>query len=418
MSVARRIRLSLPVLLALVLPFALAVPAAGRGHHARPRFRPSDGQACPGDPSPGNPSNPLDLPVPPGPDPLRGASFFVPGPAHGSAASAIVSLLGLDPTSFPDEASWASLYNNLTGGPLHLQLLANPALATKVAMLEKIAAQPEAQRFSAFMHGGTPAGILAQVNKVFCNNLTADPGAIPVINTYFAHELVKVCSHAGIAAELPAFRSDIDAMAQGTGDHPAVFLLEIDGLGSSGCFANAGTLPDWEAMLRYEVQKIAALPHTVVYLEAGYSDANSVAYTARALNQIGIGQIRGFFTNDTHMNWTIDEVHWAEQISRMTGGAHYIVNTAQNGDGPLRPSNRVKYGNENLCNPPGRGLGPRLTTTTGFPDADAFMWTHPPGNSSGCGGGPPAGVFWPARAIDLGSRANARLGPQYPSQPY
>ena len=86
--------------------------------------------------------------------------------------------------------------------------------------------------------------------------------------------------------------------------------------------------------------------------------------------------------------------------------------------GPLRPRNRVKNGNEDLCNPPGRGLGPTDTTQTGFPSADAFLWTHPPGNSSGCGGGPPGGVFWPARAITLAANANQRLGPGFPSRPY
>jgi len=53
----------------------------------------------------------------------------------------------------------------------------------------------------------------------------------------------------------------------------------------------------------------------------------------------------------------------------------------------LRNHDRVHNGNENLCNPPGRGLGPIGTTVTGYQYADAWMWTHPPGNSSGCGGG-------------------------------
>ncbi len=111
-------------------------------------------------------------------------------------------------------------------------------------------------------------------------------------------------------------------------------------------------------------------------------------------------------------------MRWAEHISRLTGGAHFIVNTAQNGHGPKKNPHPATQGNEDLCNPPGRALGPRATTNTGFPHADAFLWTHVPGNSSGCGGGPPGGVFWPARAISLASRANAKLGPGYPSQPY
>ena len=102
---------------------------------------------------------------------------------------------------------------------------------------------------------------------------------------------------------------------------------------------------------------------------------------------------------------------------RLTHGAHFIVNTAQNGRGPLLNPHPSTQGIENLCNPPDRGLGPRTPPTPAITFADAFMWTHPPGNSSGCGGGPPGGVFWPARAIRLAENANRKLGPGFPSRP-
>ena len=334
---------------------------------------------------------------------------------HGLAAGAIVSLLGQNQREYPDAFPWSALQTDLNLG---LPSVA-PALRHQLSELEKIAAEPEPQRFSAFSGGGGRGAIRAQVNKIFCGNLAADRGSIPIISTYFAHPGVHGCSRGDIATAMPTFRRRIDEMAAGTGNHPAVYLLELDALGSSSCYARSGSLPAWEAMLRYEVDKMAALPHTVVYLEAGYSDSNRPGYTARALNAIGIGRIQGFFTNDTHLNWTINEVRWAEKISRMTHGAHYIVNTAQNGNGPLINRNRVRYGNEDLCNPPGRGLGPLPTTNTGFPHADAFLWAHVPGNSSGsCNGGPAAGKFWVGRAIDMASHANDRLGPGLPSRPY
>jgi endoglucanase len=155
-----------------------------------------------------------------------------------------------------------------------------------------------------------------------------------------------------------------------------------------------------------------------VYVEGGYSDSNSVRYAARILNAIGIGHIRGFFTNDTHLNWTINEVRWATAISELTHGAHFIVNTADNGQGPLLNPHPQTQGIENLCNPPGRGLGPTDTTQTGYALADAWLWMHPPGNSSGCGGGPSNGTFWLQKAVGLAERANQRLGPSSPSRPY
>jgi endoglucanase len=137
------------------------------------------------------------------------------------------------------------------------------------------------------------------------------------------------------------------------------------------------------------------------------------------LKAVDVQKIRGFYTNDTHLNWTIDEVKWGDKVSKLAHGAHFVINTAQNGNGPLRPRNRVKNGNEVLCNPPGRALGPRPSTNTGFPLVDAFLWSSIPGNSSGsCNGGTSPGTFWAARGVSLAQNANGKLGPAYPSQPY
>lgn len=370
-----------------------------------------------------DPGNPLLLqPRPPASDPLRGARFFVDGPRHGAAAGEIARELGIDAStpqgsplpSFSDRESWRSFARLVERRLVHLRR----GTAHNVRMLEKIAAQSETQRISLYSHGGTPAGIFAQTQKLFCENFRADPGSVPVITTYFLHAKLGGCPTSGqIAAYAPEFHAQIDALAAGIDRRPAVLLLELDAIGSSSCIAHTGGLRAWERLLRYEATTLGALPHTAVYLEGGYSDSNSAAYAARILNAGGVGRIEGFFTNDTHENWTINEVRYAQRISRLTHGAHFIVNTADNGRGPKRnPSGRG--GNNDLCNPPGRGLGPRPTTHTGFRAGDAFLWTHPPGNSSGCGGGPPGGVFWPARAIGLAARANGRLGPRYPSRPY
>jgi endoglucanase len=364
-------------------------------------------------------SNPLMLPQAPGPNPLNGAHFFVDGPAHGVAAGAVARMLGLNPKAFPDNYSWAQFKADIAFGQFHARYA---ALSQKdqfeVQSLFKIADQPEAQRFSAYVYGnGNPDSVMKQVWKIFCHNLTADPGSIPIITTYFLHpDVGKVCKYPSkIQAAAPRFKSQIDAMAQATGNRPAVYLLEIDAIGTSTCGRGLST---YLSLLHYEVDKIRALPHTVVYIEGGYSDSNNARYAARLLNAAGVRHVQGFFTNDTHEQWAINEIRYAQKVSRMTGGAHFIVNTAQNGTGPLLNPHPSTQGIENLCNPPGRGLGHRDDTNTGISRLDGLLWTHTPGNSSGCGGGPPGGVFWPARAVDLASRANDRLGPKFPSQPY
>jgi Glycosyl hydrolases family 6 len=408
---------------ALVTLVLLALTATVRISGAAARTsaaRAHDAQQCAESyPATRDPSNPLDLPVAPGANPLTGAQFFVPGPAKGSAAGAIAQLLGLNPANLPVDESWTSFARQLAFGPLHDKLVADPSLARNVALLSKIASQPEAQRISIYSWGGTPSGIYKQTQKILCQNQSADPGTIPIFNTYFLHPQLGGCpTPAQVTAYNVLFESRVDAMAAAIDRRPAVVLLEIDALGSSSCITKNHSMPEWEADLRYEMNSMQALPHTVVYVEGGYSDSNSVAYTAKILKAIDVDTIRGFFTNDTHEAWTIDESRWASAISKKTSGAHFIVDTADNGRGPLFNTNRVRNGVEDLCNPPGRGLGPETTTNTGVAFADAWMWTHPPGNSSGCGGGPPGGVFWPARAESEAALANDRLGPGLPSNPY
>jgi endoglucanase len=405
---------------AIVAVVAIGSAAAAASGGAQSALR----QQC-RDPYPGTraPSNPLMLPAAPGSSPLTGARFFVDGPRHGSAASAIAPLVGLNPKAYTDGYSWVSFEQ----GPLPKALAKRPSLESKVTLLKKIASQPEAQRLSSYVGGGGPGAVYSQAQKLFCHNFTADPGSIPVLDTYFLHPTVPRCpSPRQVAAAGPSFRRQVNETAQATGNRPVVFLLEIDAIGASRCVQRRGALPGWEALLRYEARVLGSLPHTVTYLEAGYSDGNNPSYTAKVLNASGVRTIRGFFTNDTHNNWTIKEIRWGQRVSRMTGGAHFIVNTATNGRGPLLNRHPSTQGIQVLCNPPGRGLGPLPSTNpidpmTGRPFAgvDAFLWTSPPGNSTGkCNGGPAPGNFWVAGALGLASRANGQLGPGYPSQPY
>jgi endoglucanase len=400
--------------------------AGGLGAHAAVSAAPAHSavphaaQQCP-EPSSNqrDPSNPLGLSPAPGADPLNGANFYVPGPRKGAAAGAIAQLVGLNPDTMPVSESWAEFQQRLRQGAIAAKLAHNPGLAHKVAMLSKIASEPEPQRISIYSMGGGPGAIFGQTQKVICQNITADPGSIMAFNTYFLHPKLGGCANASqVNAYMPTFKRQINEMAAAIGRRPALILAEIDALGSSACIARHGGLPAWEAALKYEVDTLEALPHTAVYVEGGYSDSNSVGYTAKALNAIGVDKIQGFFTNDTHNQWTINEVRWATKVARRTHGAHFIVNTSTNGQGPKLNPHPTTQGVEDLCNPPGRGLGPKFDTSTGFPDADAFMWTHPPGNASGCGGGPPGGVFWTPYAIGLAQRANQKLGPGFPSRPY
>jgi endoglucanase len=398
--------------LCALLPNAARAAASGPTAHAA-----RTGCAAPY-PAHRDTSNPLDLPTAPGSNPLNGARFTDPGAFGGNyAATAIAQLLGINPESLSPTQSWAQFAQMIASGPQQAKLNADPALARQVDELTMIADQPQAQRISTYSWGGTPSGIGKQTHKLFCQIAASDPGSVPLITTYFLHPNLGGCATTKqINAYMPRFKKQINAMVKATGRHPAVYLLELDALGSSVCMAKGGSLPAWEAALRYEMHAVQSLPHTVVYIEGGYSDSNSVGYTARVLKAIHVNTIRGFFTNDTHNQWTSSTVAWATRVSHRTG-AHFIVNTSDNGQGPKLNRHPMTQGVEDLCNPPGRGLGIEDTTDTGSAYADGFLWTHSPGMSAGtCGGGPASG-FWPAKAEAEAKLANTQLGPTSPSQP-
>jgi endoglucanase len=388
--------------------------AAGRGPAARSA---ATGCASPY-PATRDPSNPLDLPVAPGANPLNGASFTDPGAYGGNyAATAIAQLLGINPKSLSPTQSWAQFAQRIESGREQAKLNADPALAKQVNELAAIADQPQAQRISTYSWGGTPSGIAKQTHKLFCQIGASEPGSVPIISTYFLHPNLGGCpTTQQINAYMPKFKAQINAMAKATGRHPAVYLLELDAIGSSVCISRDGAMPAWEAALRYEMNAVQSLPHTVVYIEGGYSDSNSVGYTARILKAIDVHSIRGFFTNDTHNEWTGSTVSWAAKIAKKTG-AHFIVNTSDNGRGPKLNPHPKTQGVEDLCNPPGRGIGIEDTTDTGSTTADGFLWTHSPGMSAGTCNGGPSGGFWPAKAEGEAGLANSQLGPGSPSLP-
>ena len=64
-----------------------------------------------------DPSNPLDLPVAPGSNPLNGARFTDPGAYGGNyAATEIAQLLGINPKSLSPTQSWAQFAQQIESG--------------------------------------------------------------------------------------------------------------------------------------------------------------------------------------------------------------------------------------------------------------------------------------------------------------
>jgi endoglucanase len=330
----------------------------------------------PVDPPPAG--NPLGLPVPPpGSDPLQGARFFV------------------DPQS---EAAQAAR--------------SHPALWL-------IASQPGTARFGTFSYSSPYVpDIGTAVSRYLTRAAATQPGTVPLLATYRITQ--GACKRGGTPdtpAQQQAYHDFIQGFAQGIGSYPAVLFLEEDALITTPCLSAQG-LATRMAELNDAINVLTSTcPHLVIYLDAGAADALHARDAANLLERAGVAKIEGFFLNSTHYDWTLREIRYGEQISRMTGGKHFVVNTGDAGRGPMRPRNIVKQGLEVLCNPVGRGLGPKPTTNTGFPNVDMFAWTSNPGESGGqcqapgysLPGAPPTGVYWPKYALMLVKNASFRL---------
>ncbi len=330
---------------------------------------------------------------------------------------AVLTITGNEPTTPRDPANPLELAttppagNPLYGAPFYVWRQSPPAHAAQhLPALRVIAGQPFVERFGYF--SGKDVGIA--VNRYLVQASAEGPGTIPMLATY---RLVD--NHCGNWTPPPSdvanYHYFVDRFAQGIGSYRAVLFLEMDSLITVGCLSHEGVNVRMSE-LRYAIDTLTAnCPHLVIYLDAGAADAVPAPRIAQLLRQAGVAQIQGFFLNSTHFDWTSREILFGEQVSRMTGGKHFIVNTGFNGRGPLAPPDPARQGNEELCDPPGRGLGPKPTTATGYLNVDAFEWTTNPGESFGpCGpGAPPLGDYWDAYALSLVRNANFNVDHRY-----
>ncbi len=272
----------------------------------------------------------------------------------------------------------------------------------EAAQLDVIARQPDVARWGRWTR---VSQVGLQVSKYLARAQAQQPAAVPELSTYWIVDGKRTHPQCGHYSDSPqrerTYKRWITHFARGIGDYRAIVFLEVDSLITVGCLDHHGVQVRLQE-LHDAFEALSADPRVVVYTDAGAADALRAGHAARLLRRAGIGLIQGFFLNATHFDWTKHEIHYGERISRMTGGAHFVVNTAMNGRGPIIPADRAHEGNEDLCSPPGRGLGPLPTFDTGFRRVDAFAWIATPGRSGGCGDDAPAtGRFWLARALSL-----------------
>jgi endoglucanase len=285
-------------------------------------------------------------------------------------------------------------------------------------LIMKIASNPQAVWFAGESVFPTPT---RRAERLF--RRTDAQGTIPII-------AVRALQHFGCgrgydgrgpyypggAGQTGPYKRWIDAFVEALAGHRAVVILEPDGLGEMHCVTRSSQRVRY-ALLRYATRRLGAVPGVTTYLDVGSSSWMKRAPALRALKAAGVRHVRGFATNSTHFNWTRDEIRYGRWLSARLGGKHFVVNTAENGRGPLKKGSEDRRSRRDTwCNPPGRGLGTRPTTRTAHRLVDAYLWISRPGLSSngkvvgqhrvrGCGRGPLNNGWWAERALELARNA-------------
>ena len=250
----------------------------------------------------------------------------------------------------------------------------------KAALIRRIAREPRALWFGRFTRPHFRKKLRRQIVRAKRRR------AVPVLTVARAQgDHCGPWYTAGGPAEDTRTRAWYRRFARTIGRARVVIAFEPDSLGTIDCQARSRR-DDRLRLLRYGVKRFARLPNATVYLEGGASDWEPARRTARQLHAIGIARVRGFMLNATHMDWTRANIRHGLQISRLTGGKHFVINTAENGRGPVHHRNARGRRITVWCNPPRRGLGPPPTTHTSNPMVDAYLWINRPGYAQRCEG--------------------------------
>ena len=259
-------------------------------------------------------------------------------------------------------------------------------------LMDRIASQPVARWL-----GGWIGNIQREVNQAV--STITSTGALPVFVAYNIPNRDCGSFSAGGAGGGEAYRKWIGDFAKGVGGRSAIVILEPDALAGMDCLSPPQR--DERASLIRGAVGVLKAQGASVYIDAGNARWQPAPVMANRLQQAGLATADGFSLNVSNFQATSVNIAYGEQVSRLTGGKHFIIDTSRNG---IPTANAGQW-----CNPHGRALGIVPTTNTGHPLVDAFLWVKEPGESDGtCNGGPQAGSWWADYALEL-SRLAATL---------
>jgi endoglucanase len=306
-------------------------------------------------------------------------------PATASAADP----RGVDPSD-PNPLAGETFYNQPDAPAMNeWRHLERTGKHGKADLIWKIASQPKAMWFGRFTRPNFFEKVRRRIDPARAR------GEVPIFTVLRAQ--ATGCSptyQGGGPGEDRRTMNWYDELARAIGNDRVVVAFEPDSLGTIDCLAPSRR-DDRYRVLAHGVDVLSRLPNVTLYIEAGASDWENAKRTAKQLRIVGVGKARGFMLNVTHYDWTANNIKHGLEISRLTGGKHFIINTAENGRGGVHYKKWISRSRHIWrritvwCNPGLRGLGPNPTTQTARPDkVDAYMWINRPGFAQSCQGRP------------------------------
>jgi len=267
----------------------------------------------------------------------------------------------------------------------------NPEAA---ALIGKIAAQPQAS-----WYGEWSGNVEVTVRQDL--DAAERAGALALMVAYNVPNRDCGQYSAGGATNDDTYVQWIEGLAAGIGDRKAAVVLEPDAIPLLTQCLSPEDQKKRLTLIRRAVEILEARPNVAVYIDAGHSSWVPAAEMAARLKEAGIEKARGFALNTSNYRENAELIAYANSLIAALGiETHYIIDSSRNGNGP------APAGHEDWCNPEGRALGLPPTSDTGEPALDAYQWIKKPGESDGtCKGGPPAGQWYEARALELAKNA-------------
>lgn len=186
---------------------------------------------------------------------------------------------------------------------------------------------------------------------------------------------------AGGASTVEEYKEYVDDFATAI-DRECIVIVEPDALPHMLKLESLDFSERAECLI-YATESLKQTP-AKVYIDVGHPNWLSTSEVSKLLMQTETDIADGFSVNVSNFVSTDKCVQWANEVSHMSGGLHYVIDTSRNG-----------AETDTWLNPDNAKIGTTPTMDTDIEKCDAFLWIKLPGESDGkAQGAPKAGKFY------------------------